>query len=60
MLKPKALKSGDRVSLISPASPFSRVEFDQGVEVLRQRGYEPIWDESLFQRDGFVLSLIHI
>ena len=54
MLKPQALKSGDRVSLVSPASPFSRVEFDRGVEVLRKRGYEPVWDESLFKRDGFV------
>jgi muramoyltetrapeptide carboxypeptidase len=54
MLKPRALRPGDRIAVVSPASPFSREEFDRGVAELRALGYEPIWDESVFARDVFV------
>jgi muramoyltetrapeptide carboxypeptidase len=54
MLKPRALRSGDRVAVVSPASPFAREEFDRGVEELRRLGYEPVWDESVFARDTMV------
>ena len=52
MLKPRALRPGDRVALVSPASPFPRNEFDRGVEELRRLGYEPVWNESVFARDA--------
>ncbi|MGH9347444.1 MAG: S66 peptidase family protein [Vicinamibacterales bacterium] len=51
MLKPRALRPGDRIALVSPASPFPRDEFDRGVEELRRLGYEPVWNESVFARD---------
>jgi muramoyltetrapeptide carboxypeptidase len=54
MLKPRALRPGDRIAVVSPASPFARQEFDRGVEELRRVGYEPVWDESVFARDAMM------
>ena len=53
MIKPKALTSGDRIALVSPASPFSREEFEKGAEELRRLGYEPVFHESVFDRSTF-------
>jgi muramoyltetrapeptide carboxypeptidase len=54
MLKPRALRPGDRIAVVSPASPFAREEFDRGVAELRAQGFEPVWDESVFARTGYV------
>jgi muramoyltetrapeptide carboxypeptidase len=54
MLKPRALRPGDRIAVVSPASPFARDEFDRGVDELRAQGFEPVWDESVFARTGYV------
>ena len=48
MIKPRALAAGDRIALVSPASPFERAEFDRGVTEVRRLGYEPVYDESVF------------
>lgn len=53
MIKPSALKSGDRIALVSPASPFARVEFERGVAEVRRLGYEPVYDESVFDTSMF-------
>ena len=50
MIKPRALRPGDRIALVAPASPFSREAFDAGVAELRRRGYEPVYDDSVFAR----------
>lgn len=50
MLKPRALRPGDRIALVAPASPFSRQSFDAGVAELRRLGYEPVYHESVFAR----------
>ena len=41
-LKPRALRAGDRVAIVAPASAFARDEFDAGVIELRQLGFEPV------------------
>ena len=51
--KPRALKSGDRIAVVSPASPFALQEFQQGVAELRRLGFEPVYDESVFERSMF-------
>lgn len=53
MIKPRALRPGDRIALISPASPFSREEFDKGAEELRRLGYRPVYHDSVFDRSLF-------
>lgn len=50
MLKPRALRPGDRVAVVAPASSFARAEFDAGLDELRRLGYEPVFDDSVFAR----------
>lgn len=54
MVKPRALVSGDRIALVSPASPFSREEFDRGVAELRVLGFDPVYDESVFAKQDYL------
>lgn len=54
MIRPRALSSGDKVAIVSPASPFVRADFDAGVEELRQLGLEPVWDDRVFAREPMV------
>ena len=54
MLKPRALLPGDRLAVVAPASPFTREEFDEGVAELRKLGFEPVYDESVFARNGYL------
>src|SRR5919108_3328414 len=54
MRKPRALRRGDRLAVVAPASPFARAEFDAGVEELRSLGFDPVYDDSVFDRDGYV------
>lgn len=54
--KPPALRRGDRVAVVAPASPFVREALDRGVAELRRLGYEPVYDESVFARDDGYLA----
>ena len=54
MRKPRALRPGDKIAVIAPASSFARDEFDAGVAELRRLGYEPVYDETVFARDAYV------
>jgi muramoyltetrapeptide carboxypeptidase len=50
-LKPPPLRSGDRVGIVAPASAFNRERFDAGCAELQKLGYEPIFNNSIFDRD---------
>jgi muramoyltetrapeptide carboxypeptidase len=54
MRKPRALSSGDRLAVVAPASPFKREEFDRGIAELRKLGFEPVYDDSVFERQRYV------
>lgn len=54
MIKPRALQPGDHLAVVSPASPFTREEFDRGIEEIAQLGFVPIYDESVFARQRYV------
>ena len=53
MRKPRALRPGDRIGIVAPASPFSRESFDAGIVELRRLGYQPVFDESVFARQRY-------
>ena len=54
MLKPRALRSGDRLAVVAPASPFPREEFDRGIAELSRLGFVPVYDDSVFARQQYV------
>ena len=54
MLKPRRLRSGDKVAVVAPASGFPREEFDKGIVELQQLGFEPVFEESVFARGHYV------
>jgi muramoyltetrapeptide carboxypeptidase len=56
VLKPPAVRPGARIGIVSPASPFSREEFERGLGELRRLGFEPTYDDDVFARTGSYLS----
>ena len=52
LLKFRPVKPGSRVALVAPASAFDRAEFDAGVAELTRLGLEPVWDETVFERQA--------
>ena len=56
MRKPRALKAGDRIAIVAPASPFSRDEFTRGVAEIERLGFVPVYDDSVFARESGYLA----
>jgi len=54
MRKPRALAPGDRLAIVAPASPFTREEFDSGLQEIRRLGFVPVYDDSVFARQRYV------
>ena len=50
-VKPLALRPGDTVGIVAPASNIQRDMLLAGSEALRGLGYEPVYLESIFDRD---------
>jgi muramoyltetrapeptide carboxypeptidase len=53
MFKARALRPGDRVAVVAPASSFARDAFDAGIEELRRLGFDPVYDDSVFARSRY-------
>jgi muramoyltetrapeptide carboxypeptidase len=60
MRKPRALAPGDRLAIVAPASPFTREDFDSGVQEIRRLGFEPVYDDSVFARQRYVAGTAQI
>lgn len=54
MRRPRALRAGDRIALVAPATPFDRAVFDRGVGELRALGFVPVFEASVFERQAYV------
>lgn len=50
-LKPPALKAGDTVGIVAPASNIQRALLEKGCETLRQMGYKPFYFDSILEHD---------
>jgi len=50
-VKPPALRSGDVVGIVAPASNVNKAELDAGCEALRRAGYRPFYLDSITERD---------
>lgn len=51
LIKPPALRRGDKIGLIAPASHFNKDAFLSGCARLQQMGYEPVYSAGIFDRD---------
>ena len=59
MLKPRALRQGDRLAVVAPASHFDREEFEQGVLEIQRLGFEPAYDDSVFAKREYLAGPAH-
>jgi muramoyltetrapeptide carboxypeptidase len=50
-IKPPALRTGDKVGIVAPASNIKRELLERGCEALRRLGYEPFYFDSILERD---------
>src|SRR6266478_3143655 len=50
-IKPPALRSGDVVGIVAPASYFKRELLEAGCDNLRRLGYTPFYFDSIFDHD---------
>lgn len=51
LVKPPALRPGDVVGIVAPASNIKRVDLEAGCDALRSAGYRPLYLDSIFERD---------
>jgi muramoyltetrapeptide carboxypeptidase len=52
--RPRALAPGDRVAVVAPASAFDRRDLDLGLSELQSLGFQPVLDDSVYLRTGYV------
>jgi muramoyltetrapeptide carboxypeptidase len=57
-LKPPALRPGDTVGIVAPASNVKRAELEAGCEALRRAGYRPIYLDSIFDQDLYFAGTV--
>ena len=60
LIKFRPLRRGGRVALVAPASAFDRAEFDAGVAELKRLGFEPVWDDTVFERRAMTAGDPHL
>lgn len=60
MLKPRALVRGDRLAIVAPASAFERAQFDEGIDEIRRLGFEPVYDETVFDRRRYLAGTAEV
>jgi len=51
IIKPPALRRGDKVGIIAPASNIQRELLENGIAGLQQMGYEPVFVPGILERD---------
>lgn len=58
MKRLRRLRRGDRVALVAPASSFPHEELAAGVAELKRLGFEPVYDDTIFEKDRFVAGSV--
>ncbi len=53
-IRPPCLKPGDTIGIAAPAGPFDPEKFMQGKTILETMGFRMFYDETIFQRHGFL------
>jgi muramoyltetrapeptide carboxypeptidase len=50
-IKPPAVRSGDTVGIVAPASNVKRADLEAGCEGMRRAGYRPFYFDSIFDQE---------
>ena len=58
LARPRALRPGDTVGIIAPASNIRRANLEAGCEALRSAGYRPFYLESILAQDLYFAGSI--
>jgi muramoyltetrapeptide carboxypeptidase len=58
-IRPPALRRGDKVGIVAPASNIKREMLEAGCTELRRAGYEPFYLESIFDRDMYFAGSVN-
>jgi muramoyltetrapeptide carboxypeptidase len=53
LVKPPALRNGDTVGIVAPASNIKPADLDAGCEALRRAGYNPFYFDSILEKDMY-------
>jgi muramoyltetrapeptide carboxypeptidase len=53
VLKPSALRPGNTVGIVAPASNIKQADLDAGCEALRRAGYRPFYFNSILEKDFY-------
>jgi muramoyltetrapeptide carboxypeptidase len=56
--KPRALRPGDKVGIVAPASNVKREMLEAGCDGLRRCGFEPFYFESILERDLYFAGTV--
>ena len=51
LAKPRALRPGDTVGIVAPASNIKQLDLEAGCAALRRAGYNPIYLDSILEQD---------
>jgi len=51
IVKPPALRPGDTIGIVAPASNIKKSDLDAGCEAIRRAGYRPFYFDSIVERD---------
>src|SRR5579863_3630110 len=51
LVKPRALRPGDTVGIVAPASNLNPADLQAGCEALRRAGYIPFYFDSILEKD---------
>ena len=57
-MKPLALRPGDTVGIVAPASNVKRSELEAGCEGLRRAGYRPFYFDSILEQDLYFAGTV--
>jgi muramoyltetrapeptide carboxypeptidase len=51
---PRALRNGDSVGVVAPGSPFDRQKFAEGISIIENLGFHPVFSHEIFQEKGYL------
>ena len=58
LVKPAALRTGDTVAIVAPASNIKQADLEAGCDALRRAGYKPVYLDTILDHDVFFAGLV--